>query len=319
MDFAYENMYKYQCYLLYIICQYNNILYIMVRKKTILMSEEKSIFDIVLNKLSTLTPNEKKIAQVLIDDYPSNGLRSIPQFSKAAGTSHPTVLRFIQKIGFNGYPEFQEALRTEVRTKFKTLPERYQDFTIDSLKNTEYEQYSKNFTAILDRSLTDNNRLNIKKIAKLLAGNTKRVFIISGIMSKHIGVMCTSYINFIRPNVTHIYLQDNQAIATMDVNKGDVIIAIDMPRYEKGITQFSLAAKERGASIILMTDDSLSSDVVKCANHILTNRILSPAPFDTYMGCVVQIELVAVELIVQQKEKFATRMNRMEKIMQNLD
>lgn len=283
------------------------------------MNEKESIFDIVLNKLSTLTPNEKKIAQVLIDDYPSNGLRSIPQFSKAAGTSHPTVLRFIQKIGFNGYPEFQEALRKEVRTKFKTLPERYQDFTGDSLKNTEYEEYSQNFSAILDKSLTDNNRVNIKKIADLLGNNSKRVFVISGTMSKHIGVMCSSYFNFIRPNVTNIYSRDNQAVASLDVNKGDVVIAIDMPRYEKRISQFAISAKESGASVILMTDDSLSSDVVKSANHILTNRILAPAPFDSYMGCVVQIELIAVELIVHQKDKFAKRMNSMEKIMQNLD
>lgn len=283
------------------------------------MSEEKSIFDIVLNRLSTFTPNEKKIAQVLLDDYPSNGLRSIPQFSKAAGTSHPTVLRFIQKIGFNGYPEFQEALRAEVRARFKTLPERYEDFTGDHARKNEYGNYTENYTTILHKSLTDNNRVNIKEIAKLLASNTKRVFVISGMMSKHIGVMCATHINFIRPNVTFVDSRDNQYTTSLDINKGDMVIAIDMPRYEKRVSQFALMAKERGASVILITDDSLSSSAVKGANYILTNHILSPSPFDTYMGCMVQIELIAVELILHLKDKFAARMNSIEKIIQRLD
>lgn len=283
------------------------------------MAEQKSVYDIVMDKLSTFTPNEKKIAQVLIDDYPSNGLRSLPQFAKAAGTSHPTILRLIQKIGFSGYPEFQEVLRKEVRTKFKTLPERYEAFTGGDTKNNEYWDYTQNFSRMLDKSLTDNNRVKIKEAAALLSVSTKRVFVISGMMTKHIGIMCSSYLNFIRPNVTHVYSRDNQAIISLEINKGDVVIAIDMPRYEKRISRFARDAKDRGASIILMTDDSLSSDLVKGANHILTNKIRSPAPFDSYLGCVVQIELIAVELILNLEDKFAARMTKMEEIMQNLD
>lgn len=283
------------------------------------MNKQKSVFDIVMDRLSTLTPNEKKIAQLLISDYPANGLRSIPQFSKSAGTSHPTVLRFVQKIGFKGYPDFQEALRGEVKTRFKTLPERYEDFTDKPHNGSEYQDYIQNSYSTLDKSLTGNNKAKIKKIAELLSKETKRVFVISGMMTKHIGVMCASHINFIRPNVNLVHSDDNQAVISLDIKKGDVVIAIDMPRYEKNIAHFTAIAKEQGASVILITDDTLSSGAVGNAAHILTNKIQAPSPFDTYLGCIIQIELIVVELILKLKKKFADRMNALENIRQQQD
>lgn len=280
--------------------------------------KNKSVFDILIDKLSTLTPNEKKIAQVLIDEYPSNGLLSIPQLSKVVNISRTTVLRFISKIGFSSYSEFQNTLRSEIQAKFKTLPERYEDFTDIHHEKSEYQAYIQNSTKTLNTLLNESNKAKIKKIAEELSNEKKNVFIISGTMTKYIGQLCKSYINFIRPNVRYIEERDYLAITSLEINKGDVIIAIDMPRYEIEIFQFTQIAKERGANIILITDDSLFSDVVNNANHILTNKVLAPSPLDTYLGCLVQIELVALELILLLKGKFESRMTNLEKAKQIL-
>ena len=47
---------------------------------------------------------------MLLASYPIAGLESVARFAERAHVSPPTVTRFITKLGFRGYPEFQETL-----------------------------------------------------------------------------------------------------------------------------------------------------------------------------------------------------------------
>ena len=64
--------------------------------------------------LPEMTAAEKKTAHVLLANYPVAGLSSVAEFAELAGTSGPTVLRFVAKLGFPSYPEFQKVLRGEI-------------------------------------------------------------------------------------------------------------------------------------------------------------------------------------------------------------
>ena len=64
--------------------------------------------------LDELTPAERKVARTLLARYPAAGLESTAALAAAAGTGKPTVLRLLARLGFGGYPDFQERLRAEV-------------------------------------------------------------------------------------------------------------------------------------------------------------------------------------------------------------
>ncbi len=57
-----------------------------------------------------MTPAERRVARTLLATYPTAGLESLPQLADGAGVTGPTVLRFVRKIGFEGYPDFQRSL-----------------------------------------------------------------------------------------------------------------------------------------------------------------------------------------------------------------
>jgi DNA-binding MurR/RpiR family transcriptional regulator len=54
-----------------------------------------------------LTQAERKVARILMADYPVGGLDPIAKLAAAAGVSAPTVVRLVAKLEFDGYPEFQ--------------------------------------------------------------------------------------------------------------------------------------------------------------------------------------------------------------------
>ena len=60
---------------------------------------------------------ERRVGRAFLAHYPIAGLETLAQLADRANVSAPTVLRFVNRLGFDGYPAFQEALRQEVQEK----------------------------------------------------------------------------------------------------------------------------------------------------------------------------------------------------------
>src|ERR1700738_1443867 len=90
-------------------------------------TRDSRVGELVRHRLASLSPAERKLARVLLASYPIAGLESVARFAERAGVSPPTVTRFITKLGFKGFPEFQETLRHEVQARLSSPLARYRD------------------------------------------------------------------------------------------------------------------------------------------------------------------------------------------------
>src|SRR5438445_12016191 len=88
---------------------------------------ESRVGELVRQRLASLSQAERKLARVLLASYAIAGLESVARFAQRAGVRPPTVTRFITKLGFRGYPEFQESLRHEVQARLSSPLMRYRD------------------------------------------------------------------------------------------------------------------------------------------------------------------------------------------------
>jgi len=73
----------------------------------------------IQDNMDDLTRSERQLASVLLQDYPMGGLQSITKLAASAAVSTPTVIRMARKLGFDGFPALQEALREEVAAQIK--------------------------------------------------------------------------------------------------------------------------------------------------------------------------------------------------------
>ena len=81
------------------------------------VDDRASIAERVRASVVALTAQERKAAQVLLTNYPTAGLAPVAEFAERARVSAPTVLRFVAKLGFLGYPDFQRQLREELEAQ----------------------------------------------------------------------------------------------------------------------------------------------------------------------------------------------------------
>src|SRR5262245_53161577 len=79
-----------------------------------------SISELIAEKIDAMSASERKAAQTLIANYPLIGLRTVAEFSNQAGVSSPTILRFVSRLGFQSYPEFQGALQDELAAQLQS-------------------------------------------------------------------------------------------------------------------------------------------------------------------------------------------------------
>src|ERR1700754_197866 len=79
-----------------------------------------TVRDILAGRGQELTPSESKIVQLLLADYPVAGLGTASSLAKRAGVSDPTVVRLINKLGFEHFSAFQASLLNEVEARLRS-------------------------------------------------------------------------------------------------------------------------------------------------------------------------------------------------------
>lgn len=72
------------------------------------------IAELIADRMGELPAGERRAAQTLVANYPLIGLKTVAEFAQAAGVSSPTILRFVARLGFHNYSEFQASLQEEL-------------------------------------------------------------------------------------------------------------------------------------------------------------------------------------------------------------
>src|SRR5690348_16396499 len=89
----------------------------MRNESTIHSLTSPTLADRIRHEMETFTTSEKRAAHVLLSHYPFAGLETVAEFAARAGISAPSVLRFVTRLGFSGFPEFQKHLREELEAR----------------------------------------------------------------------------------------------------------------------------------------------------------------------------------------------------------
>ena len=79
----------------------------------------------VLKKIEESVPSfskgQKKIAQYIINQYNKAVFMTAAKIAEETGVSESTVVRFADAMGYDGFPEFQQALQDSVKGKLTAL------------------------------------------------------------------------------------------------------------------------------------------------------------------------------------------------------
>jgi DNA-binding MurR/RpiR family transcriptional regulator len=271
----------------------------------------RRVGEVVRQSLDSLSPAERRLARVLLASYPIAGLESVARFAERAGVSPPTVTRFIAKLGFRGYPEFQESLRTEVQARLSSPLARYRDEPHhESAVNTALDASAQNLRTTLELL----SHRDVKEAIDLLADVRRRVMVLGGRVSAPLARYLAAQLHLLRPGIGLVDAERSApAQQLIDLRKTDVLVVFDYRRYQPDTIECARVAAARGCAVILFTDPWLSP-ASAFARQVLVTSVETVGPFDSLVGAMAVVEALVASVLGKLGPRAEARMQSLERL-----
>lgn len=254
------------------------------------------IKDLLQKELHRLTPSERRLATVLLQDYPVPGLQSITRLATDAQVSTPTVIRMARKLGFDGFPGLQAALREEVSAQIKKPMSKHEAWHVNASTEHTINRFAKALSFNLQSSLETLDTATFDQAAALLARPELGVYLAGGRITRSNADYFYNHLQIIRPGVTLLSGSENVwPQYLLDMGAESVLILFDIRRYEKNLQRLAALAKDRGCRIILFTDQ-WGSPIGNIADHSFRALVEAPSSWDSTMVIMFYIEALIAEV-----------------------
>jgi len=199
--------------------------------------------ELVRRDLASFTEAEGRVARALLAEYPMAGLETVAKFACRARTSGPTILRFVTRLGFENYADFQSSLRSEIQVRLQGPLSRYETLPETEGRSGPTEAVSDSLQRNIDRASRD-LRQHLPAIVDRLADPDRNILCIGGRFSWMIASYLHHYLRELRTGVRLV--RDSSAAWAdylLDVQPGDIVVVFDFRRYQRDVQEFAKGAK----------------------------------------------------------------------------
>lgn len=260
------------------------------------------------------TRSELKIVRQLLSNYPAAGLNTVAHLAAAAGVSNPTVVRFVSRLGFEGYPEFQKALLGEVQERMSS-PLSMLDTRKPALgQDNFYQQFLSASAHTLDMAKTMLPPHDFEAAVDAAADPGTRIYCLGGRFSGFLAGLLWAHTKQLRPDTYWISgPQADQVDQLIDMGRKDTLFVYDYRRYQVDTIRFARQAAEQGTRIVLFTDRWLSP-ISEFASLTLTAPVDTISPYDTMVPAVAQTEALIAALTARLAGRSRDRIERIEAV-----
>lgn len=255
----------------------------------------KSILHQIESGYTGFSKGQKRIASYILENYDKAAFMTASKLGKLVGVSESTVVRFAVELGYDGYPNMQRALQEIIRSKL-TSTQRIRAagelFDRRDVLSVVAESDMSKLRYMAEESDPDAFSSAVARIT-----GAKHVYIFGMRSSTFVAGYLHFYMRLMFENVTMV-----QASAAgeafeqlLHVGPGDVLIAISFPRYSRVTMNAVKFARDRGATIIAITDNELSP-----VYQMSDEALLAPCEMISFVDsmvaplCLINALLVAI-------------------------
>lgn len=275
------------------------------------LTPEVSVAERLRRASPGFAPAERRVVRALLAEYPLTGLEPLAVVAGRAGTSGPTVLRVVGKLGFSGYPDFQRALRGELSARWSTpldvMPREPASGLVDTVRRAIQVSVAADLDRLAGGSDTDD-------AAALLADDRRTVWALGGRFSAVLAEYLVLHLQVLRKAVQRVPGDPGgRHTALLDVARRDVVVAFDYRRYQRDTIEFGAAAVAQGARLVLFTDH-LVSPLASDADAVIMTTIDTGSPFSVMSPALAAVETVLVSVVERLGGAPQSRMERYDEL-----
>jgi DNA-binding MurR/RpiR family transcriptional regulator len=271
-----------------------------------------------LANFPNLSPKQRRLARYFLDHEDVVAFASTGQIAEQTGTSAATVVRFCQVLGYEGYPDLQAAVRSQLpqyRTAVQKLAERitrsdFAEHLPAQIAQANVNNTQKTLSQISDSELT-------KIVTAIIRARTVRIFG-SGLSAAAAiyAEYALSMLGFAARACT-----DGGVSQLMEVTRlsdQDLVIVISVWRYLRSTVEAAGAARAAGATCIAITDSPVAP-VATLADHVFITDIEGALHSRSLSGVLSLIDLISAAIVAERPQESLEALQRIDTFYQEND
>ncbi len=274
------------------------------------LNERALIRDLIKERHQDLTAAERRLTSILLDDSLVAGLQSITKLAEDAEVSTPTVIRLARKLGFGGFPDFQNAIREEIAARMKEPLAKLDAPSAADRNDHIISRFagaiSRNINATIDRLDPD----EFDRVVELLSDLDRNLYVLGGRITRSNAHYFFNHLQIIRPGVS--LLDSSPSVwpqALLDMGPRSTLIVFDIRRYEKELERLASLVVAQGGKVVLFTDQ-WGSPIEKYASHCFRCMVEVPSSWDSTLA--INFLLEAFVAAIQSVDSSAERIKALE-------
>tara|TARA_A100000171_G_scaffold52321_2_gene70127 strand:+ start:1375 stop:2232 length:858 start_codon:yes stop_codon:yes gene_type:complete len=234
-----------------------------------------------------LTPTERRIAEIVLADPTLLAFGTVSDLAERAETSKPSIVRFANKLGFDGYSELQRTIRDGLSNQLNNPSHRirHRESSLAPVRAGVFNALDTLF------EFADTHRF--RRIAQSIA-KAGQVWILTGETSKAGALVLQSGMSMLRSGV-HLVGEHSTGRDLSSANKSDIVVVYDFARYRHNSITSARTMSELGVPLIAVTDGPLSP-LASLTKNWVELRIPAVGPFDSSVSSVLMSELIVAQI-----------------------
>jgi DNA-binding MurR/RpiR family transcriptional regulator len=259
--------------------------------------------------LRRLTPAERRVAAVVADDPEAVAFGTVADVARQAGASGATVVRLATKLGFDGFVELQASVREELARRLRPASERIRRPAPGDVLGAALAVEMANVATTLEGV----DRATFDRAVRLLSGRDKgRVLVLAGDASSGVASLFANELSMLRTGVVVAGGSEVRVARVLaDVGPSDVVVIIDLARYDRAVLEAAGRAAERGAVLVALTDSALSPLAAGAAVSF-TASVAGAGPFDSHVGLLALANALLAGVAARLRNVATDRLDQVE-------
>jgi DNA-binding MurR/RpiR family transcriptional regulator len=251
--------------------------------------------------------SQKDVAQYIVDHLDEAAFQTAEELARRASTSSSTVVRFSQALGFEGFPELQQAARDEYRRR----PAGAGDIPggpapLFSLDHTEFE------------SALAADHVNVEDTAHKLSRSSVEAAIDALVCAEKVLIAGTDQMAFFASYLRHLLMlldlraeivagPSQEALGRLSrIDENTLVVGLSAGRPHPLITRTMKLARHRKAATLAITDATLS-EVAKLARIRLYYSSNTPAFVRSHTALLSVIQALAYGVYSRDAQQYDVR------------
>lgn len=278
--------------------------------------DENNLLSLINEKYPKLSKGHKLIAAYIVDRYDQAVFMTAAKLGETVGVSESTVVRFATALGFDGYPEFTEALTDWYKDKMNGI----QKIGVKYGKSSQSELITSVLHADIEKieDTIENLDVNAFETAVDIILKSKKIYVVGIRSCEPLAEFLQFYLNMIRPDV---YLLKTTSASEMfeqmiRISADDCLIGISFPRYSMRTLKALEFARDRNANIISITD-SIHSPMNLYSSCNLLARSDMVSIVDSLVAPLSVINALVVALCLKLPDEVKKNLETLEEVWAN--